>query len=574
MPTPTPTSNLLISTPEATPAFAPTPTPTITPTNKPCIKPPRISFVDGNTSTLTGKDCCCPDSVKIKCEYLNQEKKYTVKIINLGPAQGRIFPKSISFIPTSRTQEIEFFTQFVCDDNQNQPLYNSRYILNINKTPDINLSDLSIQLINGKIGTVPLDPSQYIIQIYSDYCVISFDNMVIPTISNTLNFTVSISGPKIISTFKQVSVGAVGVTTDVINLVSTTNPPSSIAIEKKKLQQGSDGIHSDVIISIPSTERKPETAKVNFAQGTSFYDAGGNKLAGELDVTVAHFSALETDSLNSFPGGFFITDAVDQQNQIFEEPFYFYSAGFITVEVKDQNNRQAAFLSQNLNIESQINSNILNPDNGFNKVQPGDSIPLWSIGADGVWRQESNVIVENKDGALQSSFSTKHLTTYNFDWKAGSCPSTTINVSQFQNNLSTLYFDLYTDPSGAGANVINSRFQLNPGTITDNVLTLSRYPNLPIRVTFYADRTRLQKVGELQILNCGAPPVTPPAPSVTPTVSITPSLTPTNSPTPSITPSITPTVSITPSITPTITPTVTTSPTQTPLPQGVSGLNT
>lgn len=567
MSTPTPTPNGLAQTPQATIAFTPTPTPTITPTNKPCIKPPRISFVDGNNSILKGRDCCCPDSVKIKCEYLNQEKKYTAKIINLGPAQGRIFPKSISFIPISRTQEIEFFTQFVCDDNQNRPLYNSRYILNINKTSDISIDSLAIRLLNSKIGHVPLDSSQYNVDIYNDYLVISFDNMIVPTGSRTLNFTISISGPQIINTFKQVSIAVVGVTTDTINLISINNPPSSIAIEKKKLQQGSNGIQTNIDINIPSTERKPETAKVNFFEGTIFYDAGGNRLVGDLDVTVAHFSALETDSLDSFPGGFFITDALNQQNQAFEESFYFYSAGFIAVEVTDQNNRQASFLSQNFNIESQINSNILNPNNNFDPIQPGDSIPLWSIGSDGVWKQESDVVVENKNGSLQSSFSSKHLTTYNFDWKTGPCPSTTINVSQFKSaipNNGILYFDLYTDPSGAGANVINARFKLNPGTISDNVLTLTRYPNLPIRVTFYSDRQRLNKIGELQILNCGAPPVTPPPPSFTPTVS----------PTPSITPSITPTISLTPSITPSVTPTLTTSPTQTPLPQGVSGLNT
>lgn len=560
MPTPTPT--IAVSTPEPTATLTPTPTPT----NKPCIKPPRVSFVDGNTVSLTGKDCCCPNSIKIKCEYLNLNKKYTAKIINLGPAQARTFPQTISFIPTSRTQEIEFFSQFVCDDNQNKPLYNSRYILTINKTSDININALTIDLINIKLGGIPLDSSRYVLDKGDSSCTISFDNMVIPTTNSPLNFTISISGSQIVSTFKQVSVSTVGVTTDLINLISINNPPNSISISKQKIQQDSQGLISDVSISVPPTERKPESATVDFAQGTAFYDLAGNALSGELDVTVAHFSALETDSLNSFPGGFFVTDAVNQQNETFNEPFYFYSAGFITVEVKDANNRLASMLSQPLNVLSELNTDIVNPDNNFNKIQQGDSIPLWSISSDGIWKQEGDVVVESNGDVLQSSFRTKHLSTYNFDWKSGACPSTTIDVSRFRNNSTRyLYFDLYTDPSGGtGANTINTRFRLNPGTISDNKLTLTRYPNLPIRVSIYADPSRLQKLGELQILGCGLPPGPPPTPFITPSVT----------PTISITPTITPTISITPTITPSVTPTVTYSPTQTPLPQGVSGLNT
>lgn len=576
MTTPTPTQTV-------TPSI--TPTLTITPSNKPCIKPPKISFTDGNGKILAAKDCCCPRDIKVKCEYLSIGKKYTVKINNLGPSKGRVFPRSFSFIAKKRTEEFDFLSQFVCDENQNNPIFNTRYLLLINKNPSINLDDLSINLLQLKFGNNFLTNDQYSLQknATNSTIEISFDNILIPSVSSPLSFTVSVTGPGIISTAKQVKIMSVGVGSDTLNLVDISNPVDSIGIVASTLQQDAGGgIKEDITISIPQTERKPEQATVNISQGTEFYTDSGEKLQGDLNVVVAQFSALETDSLDSFPGGFYIGNALDQNSAPIEEDFYFYSAGFINVEVSDNSGRTASVLSRNMNIVSEINSQVVNMGT-MSQMSSGDTVPLWSLGSDGVWKQGPELLIQtNAEGKLYTSFSSDHLTTFNFDYKINPCASTTIQLGNYftipldnRGRPVPVYFTMSTDPSGTGASVINTRFTINaPGTITDGVLTLTRYPNLPIRLSFYSDRTLLQKLGDLVLSNCnpgsaGPPPTPSPTRTSTPTRTPTPTVTSTGT-TPTPTKSPTPTPSQTAAATRTPTPTPTTTPTQTPLPIGSS----
>jgi hypothetical protein len=534
--------------------------PTPTPTNKACIKPPKISFIKGNSTIVAGKDCCCPDSLKVKCEYLSIGKRYTVKLDNLGPASGRQFPRSISFLAKNRTEEFDFFSQFLCDDNQNNPLTNTRYILSVNAVDTIDLSTLDIKVLNPTIGNVSLSNTQYSLKTYDRFIQIDFDNVLVPTTNKPIKYGLSINGSNIISTGKQVSIGSVGLVSDEINLVIIDQNYDSIGITKENLQQNTNGLIDNVIISVPSTAKKSETALVSIPQGTKFYDENGDMLSGTLSAVVAQFSPLETESLNSFPGGFFINNSIDTNGSENNENFYFYSAGFISIEVTDSEGRSATSLSQDMNIVAQVNPNVINPNNTFATVASGDTVPLWSIGPDMIWREEQQLDIQfNSNGLPYTTFNTNHLTTFNLDWKIDACSSISLKLSDYitipPENVNSLFIDLYTDPSGGpGADRINNSFRTSPGSVTDGILKLLNYPNLPIRISVYADRNKNKLLGSINISRCGAVPSEP----LTPTP--TPSVTPTNTPTRSLTPTPTPTTTVTPSFTPT----------QTPLPIGSS----
>ena len=538
--------------------LTPTPTPTMTQT-PPCNRVARVSFLSGNSTTLQNKSCCCPNTVKIKCEDLNPNRKYTASIINLGPANGRIYPRSVSFLASTKERELEFLTQFVCDEDKTSPTYNTVYVGKISAPSDIDIKTLKFDLINVKWGDSNLDDLLYKIEVIGDRCVIYFDNLAAPSPSKLLKFTIAISGASIVSSFKQIVINSTGLINDIINLISVNNPPNSVSITKSVITQNSSGTIDQVLINVPSSSRKLETASVTIPSGTIFYDQNNNKLEGSLNVAVAQFSALETDSLDSLPGGSHVGTALDQQSKPLNNLFYSYSAGFINIQITDSQNKHAVSSSKYISIQAQVNNNVVNPNNNFNAVQPGDAIPLWVIGYDGIWRRDQNITLINQPsttGFLQTSFSVNKLGSYNLDWTMNGCGNLVVDLSQFRVKIpkdKTVYFDMYTEPlASPDAQKINTRFRLNPACLKSEFFVLVNYPDLPIKLTVYNDEQRTNKLGELYISRCGVAPEIPPPP-----------------PTPSVSVSCSPT----PSVTPTITPTITISPSQTNIPMGSSQTN-
>lgn len=527
----------------------PTPTPTMTQTPN-CNRVARVSFMAGNSSIIENKACCCPNTIKIKCEDLNINRKYTASVINLGPANGRIYPRSVSFLASSKDRELEFLTQFICDETKTFPTYNTVYVGKISVSSDINIKTLEFDLVNVKWGDSDLDNQLYKLEIIGDKFVVYFDNLAIPSSSELLKFTISISGTSIVSSFKQVIINSTGLVNDIINLISLSNPPNSIGIIKSVIAQNNNGTIDQVLINVPPSSRKLETASITIPSGTVFYDQNNNKLEGNLSLSVTQFSALETDSLDGLPGGPHIVTAFDQQNKQLNNLFYSYSAGFINIQITDAQNKFAISSSRDMSVQTQVNNAIVNPNNNFNTIQSGDVIPLWLMGYDGIWRRDQNITLVDQPsttGFLHTSFSVSKLGSYNLDWTINGCGNLVIDLSQFRIKIpkdKVVYFDMYTEPSAStDAQKINTRFRLNPACLKSESFVLVNYPDLPIKLTVYNDEQRTNKLGELYISGCGASPSVP-VPSPTPSATTT--------------------------ATPTVTPTITISPSQTNLPLGSS----
>jgi hypothetical protein len=565
----------------------PTPTPTVTQTPTPSFTPipkkPRIEFDDGYNLILKDAECCCPKKFKVSCSDLTAGKYYTVKLKNTTNTRSKVFPRSIGFLAKSDKKNLEFYTQFECDINQKVKPNTTYSLITRDATTGsiINPRVLNYKVTRITSGTNELNTELFSVETDNYQTILTLDDSIVPSIIRPIRFNILVTGSSIVTSHKQVILDKTGDLTDTISVVNLDSPVDGVVVSKKMLSQGDSGLSEPYTIMVPQGKGKDEKASISFDANTKLYDSNGEALVGDISITVAHFSNTSEESLNAFPGGFAINGAIDQDGSPIEEDFYFYSAGFLSIEATDSDGRVATSLSRNYNIFAEVNSGTINyGSTDKSPVQPGTSIPLWSISRDGVWKNEGNGILDEN---LALSFDTNHFTTWNWDWKADTCATTTINIpSYITNQANPVYVSLYADPSrnAAAANAINARFPIGQlGEVRDKTITMTRYPRMPILVSFYKDRSGTMKLGEIQIDNCNSIAQPGPTPTMTPTITNTPSITPTETPPPSNTPtntptvSVTPTITLTPSFTPTITPTATVTPTitttRTSLPQGV-----
>ena len=207
-----------------------------------------------------------------------------------------------------------------------------------------------------------------------------------------------------------------------------------------------------------ATTEKNETLNVDLQSGTVFTSNDGTVLTGDIDLRVVHFSNSSDSSLRLFPGGFNITNYIDENNNLVNDNAVFYSYGFFSIEATDQSGNRASNLSVPASIVADINPGSLssNSDNS-GSLSDGDIIPLWSLDENtGIWKLEESVPYNSATGGVATSIS--HFSTWNFDSKSDHvCTSLSIpfptdiiaNYSQ-QINTNGLYCRQVNDLVGAG----------------------------------------------------------------------------------------------------------------------------
>lgn len=563
--------------------LSPTPTPTFSPT--PIPKKARIQFSDGYSTILNDDECCCPKALNITCSDLTPGKYYTVRLKNLTNTRSRIFPESMGFLAGESLKNLQFFVQFECDEDKLvKP--NTTYSLTTRDSSTkliMNPYGLNYEITRIRSGTTELNTELFSIEKTLTEVILKLDDSIVPSLSKPIRFNLLITGPNIVTSHKQVVLDKTGDSFEDVNVVNLDTPTNGIVVAKKTMSQTENGLSQAYSVTVPKGAGKEETATISFQPNTKLYDSNGEQLVGDVNIVVAHFSNTAEESLEAFPGGFAINGAIDQSGDPIEEDFFFYSAGFLSIEAVDSEGRVASVTSRNLNISAGINGGTINyGSEDKDPIAPGDSVPVWSLSRDGVWRLEGSSTL---DSNLNISFDTNHFTTWNWDWKENACPVTTVTIPPqilSQSSGGGVWVSLYADPSrSSNADVINARYPVSrPGFVSDSILTLTRYPRMPITVTFYKDKSATTKLGEVYIDNCSSFNQPLPTQTQTPTLSVTPtqtptlSITPTNTPTVTPYPSNTPTQTVTPSITksstPAATPTPTVTPTYTPAPAGVS----
>ncbi len=233
----------------------------------------------------------------------------------------------------------------------------------------------------------------------------------VPSVSNPIKFTVVATLDGYISTSKSMTILAEGTYNEKIVMTDISNPPDGVVVkEEKGVGSLVDGtVQEDIAVKTQGDE-----VGISIPAGTVIRDGNGNTLSGSLDITLVYFDNLKDESLASFPGGLMTTIYQDGQSQ----DGAFFSAGFLALEISDQNGVSAKTFEENtLGLSMGIQAATYNPETQAT-IAAGDDLPVYSYDPDnGQWTYEQTVSVESggrSDFTVTAQLS--HLSYWNFDW--------------------------------------------------------------------------------------------------------------------------------------------------------------
>ncbi|OHX65271.1 hypothetical protein [Flammeovirga pacifica] len=204
------------------------------------------------------------------------------------------------------------------------------------------------------------------------------------------------------------------------NLVNLNNAPEGVNVEKITAPLTGNTLTSNLeVITNPSSEGGV-SSKVIIPAGTTFMDADGNPITGtNLSATLVNFDASSQSALSSFPGGFSPVGVLNENGEM-EGDISFITAGFASIDMYIDGTEIKEF-SQPIQITTQINQDVLNPDTEEN-IKVGDEVPIWSYSRDdGTWEYHSTETVSSSNGSLEVNYTTDHLSWYNLDYYGRRC---------------------------------------------------------------------------------------------------------------------------------------------------------
>lgn len=232
-----------------------------------------------------------------------------------------------------------------------------------------------------------------------------------PSENKPVQFSIVVMSPGYLTTTKQISITKTGRHFIEVVLVRLTNTPNGVTATQQNgaatLQNGAVTTGATIVVPGAGTS-------LSIPQGLVMKDANGNLLQGEINITMVHFDPTEPQAINAFPGG--LLPIVKRSNGSVQAGM-FYTAGFVAIEITDQNGRVAStFQNGTLGLVTEINSQIYNPNNG-GSVAAGNTVGIWSLNeGNGQWQEEGSATIFSEDGKLKASANLSHLSYYAFNW--------------------------------------------------------------------------------------------------------------------------------------------------------------
>ena len=276
---------------------------------------------------------------------------------------------------------------------------------------------------------------------------------------------------------------------------------SSTAIDK----QVEDGVLNSEVVATNQAPPGAPTVRVTLPSGVVMTDIEGVEVNGAR-LNIASFDPYFPEALEAYPGGLdVIADAtgfvVDNVEQVGETEINFKSAGFVAINIEDENGKKVKNFSENIEVAMQFRLGTKDASGNF--VLVGDEVPLWSYDENtGVWTYEKMGVVQDLnffDGMFDVVFSIDHLTYFNLDWYLSDrCTSAEFVILDPDGvPLSSEQMgDLQAQLSINSAPEITRWMYFNADT--ENVIHFINAPRgFPGSLTFY-DKSRITEMGRVE----------------------------------------------------------------------------
>ncbi|HDQ44848.1 MAG TPA: hypothetical protein ENN17_05010, partial [bacterium] len=174
------------------------------------------------------------------------------------------------------------------------------------------------------------------------------------------------------------------------------------------------GTTASILIETPRTTVADLSARVSILQNTLITDGNDEPLSGALTASVIHFSGGNTEALQSFPGGL-TAQLTGGSGGIEEGPFI--TAGFVSIEIRDESGKQAERFDPPIVVTMELTSG--QTDSTGKRIVTGDIVPIWSYDEQtGRWKQEGKGIISgpNSNGRLYVEYTVRHLSFWQLGW--------------------------------------------------------------------------------------------------------------------------------------------------------------
>ena len=258
------------------------------------------------------------------------------------------------------------------------------------------------------IDNIGLQKSSY--SSIKGFLSLALDPGVVPTKENPVTFTVVAHLNGYISTSKNITIINEGEFMYEIQMADFNNLPNGVTkiIDYSGTTDQTGKVTSDINTSTPGGE-----ARLYIPEGTILKNSAGEPLVGQLEITLIHFSNMEDESLLSFPGGL---NAYATMPDGSEQNVFFFSAGFVSLDIFDGDGDEAAIVEVNpLELTAVVPEETFNSDTQTG-IADGDTVPLWSYNeGTGEWAYETvDTIVLTNKGTYEVTSELWHLT-----WELG-----------------------------------------------------------------------------------------------------------------------------------------------------------
>ncbi len=165
---------------------------------------------------------------------------------------------------------------------------------------------------------------------------------------------------------------------------------------------------------------KPLPLTITFDAGTRFL-ANGAPITQEGPVEYRLLLGAPNENYGNrlFPGGFLMTDGIDQNGDSITpaNPRYITTAGWFSLEMSIRGIKVDGF-SNPVRVNMGVESKIKNPATD-SSIQSGKTIPIWSLNDNtGIWQSDSTAVVSND---YTVDFSITHLSSWTLSFTTGFC---------------------------------------------------------------------------------------------------------------------------------------------------------
>lgn len=245
-----------------------------------------------------------------------------------------------------------------------------------------------------------------------------------PSTANPVTYTIYAEIPGFLPVAKNITITGNTSSTPVIPLVEYAKPVQGTAVVTKQADLSAGVTTTTTVAATTTNATTTENSAISIPAGTQMLDAGGAAInSSQLSVNAVYFGTGNKASLNAFPGGFNVTNAVGPNGQNISSGTTFVTAGMLSINLNAGSTAVKAF-SKPVTLTMEINDKLVNPQT-HQIVKAGDVIPVWSLNEQtGQWKYESTAtIARNSGGKLSVSFAITHLSGWSANWYGATCPS-------------------------------------------------------------------------------------------------------------------------------------------------------